>query len=155
LSSNMRLGESELERPSVNPMYFVDSNVFLELELDQRRADECEVFLEKVRRGLMEALITGFHIDSILVVMENYGVKPSDLRTFLSSLLGYRELTIYLPSLHDRILATEYMEEFGLDLDDALAYRAMKKLNINNIVSYDKHFNLIRDITRLEPSQLQ
>jgi len=155
LNSNTRLDESELRKLGINPTYFLDSNIFLELELDQRYADECEALLNKVRRGLIEAVTTGFHIDSILLVMENYGMKPSDLRTFLSSLLGYKGLTIYFPSLHDRILATEYMEKFGLDLDDALAYCAMKKFDTNNIVSYDKHFNPIRDVTRLEPSQLQ
>jgi len=135
-------------------VYFVDSNIFLELALDQERADDCEFFLNKVRKGVVKAVITCFHIDSIIIVMENYGKKPKTLRIFISSLYGYKGLRIYYLSLLDRILATKYMEEYGLDFDDALAYAVMRKLGISKIVSYDKHFDSLRDITRLEPSQI-
>lgn len=117
----MRLGGSGL-RELGDRRYFVDSNIFLELALDQKYADECEFFLEKVRLGAIEALITDFHIDSILIVLENYGKTPRDLKVFLSSLLGYKGLKIYFLSLLDRILATNYMDKFNFDLDDALAY---------------------------------
>ena len=126
----------------------------MELELDQERADECEVFLNKVKSGLLKAVTTGFHIDRILIIMENYGKSPSDLKTFLSSLLSYKGLEVYLLSILDRISATRWMDELKLDLDDAIAYHVMKRLNIDTIVSYDRHFDSIKDITRLEPSQL-
>jgi predicted nucleic acid-binding protein len=128
--------------------------VFLELELDQERADECEIFLNKVRKGVLRAITTGFHIDSILIIMENYGKSPSDLEIFLSSLLGYKGLEVYPLSILDRISATRWMDKLNLDLDDAIAYHVMKKLNVDKIVSYDRHFDSIEDITRLEPSQL-
>ncbi len=150
----MRPVELGLRKPDTNPMCFVDSNIFLELELDQRHADEYEAFLHKIKRGLLKAIIMGFHVDSVLIVIENYGKSPKDLRTFLSSLLGYKGLEIYYLSLLDRILTTKYMEKFNLELDDALAYYIMKKFNIIRIISYDKHFGTISDITRLEPSQL-
>ena len=150
----MKLSRSEQGKSEINPTYFIDSNVFLELELDQERADECEVFLNKVGRGLVRAVITGFHIDGILIIMENYGKSSDDLKTFLSSLLGYKGLEVYLLSLIDRISATKWMNEFNLDLDDAIAYHVMKRFNIDKIVSYDKHFDSIKDIIRLEPSQL-
>ena len=147
---------SRLERgkSNINPACFVDSNVFLELELDQEHADECEVFLNKVRKGVLRAVTTGFHIDSILIIMENYGKSPSDLETFLSSLLGYKGLEVYLLSILDRISATRWMDKLNLDLDDAIAYYVMKRLNIDKIVSYDRHFDSVKDIMRLEPSQL-
>ena len=84
--------------------------------------------------------------------MENYGKTPHELRIFISSLYGYRGLSIYYLSLFDRISATRYMEKHGLDFDDAIAYSIMKKLGINKIVSYDKHFDSLKDIVRLEPS---
>ena len=151
----MRLDRSELGKPGSDKTYFVDSNVFLELELDQERADECEAFLNKVRKGVLKAVITCFHIDSILIVMENYGKKPHELRTFISSLYGYKGLKVYYLSLPDRISAIEHMEKHGLDFDDALAYSIMKKLGINKIVSYDKHFDSLRDIVRLEPGNVR
>jgi len=54
----------------------------------------------------------------------------------------------------DRISATRWMDKLNLDLDDAIAYYVMKRLNIDKIVSYDRHFDSVKDIMRLEPSQL-
>mgnify|MGYP000044061315 CR=1 FL=1 len=150
----MRPDQLGSRKPGADKVYFVDSNIFLELELDQERANECEAYLNKVRVGTLKAVITCFHVDSILIVMENYGKRPHELRTFISSLYGYKGLKIYYLSLLDRISATKYMERFGLDFDDALAYSVMKKLGMNKIVSYDKHFDSLKDIVRLEPGHV-
>ena len=135
-------------------MYFVDANIFLELELDQQRADPCDLFLRKIQGGLIKAVITDFHVDTIMIIMEKYGKSPAELRLFISSLIGFEGLRIYFLSLTDRLRAIRHMEEFKLDYDDALAYQAMTKLNIRNVVSYDTHFDSIRNITRQEPAQL-
>lgn len=150
----MKLNKLEQGKSSINYTCFIDSNVFLELELDQEHADECEAFLNKVRMGLLRAVTTCFHIDSILIIMENYGSSPENLRIFLSSLLGYKGLEVYLLTLLDRISATKCMDKLNLDLDDAIAYWVMKRFNIDKIISYDKHFDSVKDIVRLEPGQL-
>jgi len=135
-------------------MYFLDANVFLELALDQQRADQCSLFLRKIQKGLIKAVVTDFHVDTIILIMEKYGKSPNDLRLFISSLMGFEGLRIYFLSLTDRLTAMKHMEEFKLDYDDALAYQVMTKLNIKSFVSYDKHFDSIRHITRQEPAQL-
>jgi len=135
-------------------VYFVDANIFLELELDQQRADQCDLFLRKIQRGLIKAVTTDFHVDTIIIIMEKYGKSPADLRLFISSLIGFEGLRIYFLSLTDRLRAIRHTEEFKLDYDDALAYQAMTKLNIPNVVSYDKHFDSIHNIIRQEPAQL-
>jgi len=135
-------------------MYFLDANVFLELALGQQRADQCDLFLRKIQRGLIKAVTTDFHVDTIILIMEKYGKSPVDLRLFISSLIGFEGLRIYFLSLTDRLTAMKHMEEFKLDYDDALAYQVMTKLNIKSVVSYDKHFDSIRHITRQEPAQL-
>ena len=56
-AQQIRAGKS-----NINLACFVESNVFL--ELDQERADECEVLLNKVRKGSLRTVTTGFHIDS-------------------------------------------------------------------------------------------
>jgi len=148
----MKLDQSEQEKLN-DDIYFLDSNIFLELELDQKDADECEKLLNNIKEGLIKAITTCFHIDSILIIMENYDKKPYELRIFVSSLFGYNGLKIYYLSLIDRINAIKYMEEFNLNFDDALSYSIMKKFNISKIISYDKHFDNLKDIMRLEPNQ--
>lgn len=135
-------------------MYFIDANIFLELQLNQQRADQCDAFLRKIQKGMIKAVTTDFHLDTIILIMEKYGKSPADLRLFISSLIGFSGLEIHFLSVADRLKAIKHMEEFKLEYDDALAYQAMKKLNISSIVSYDKHFDSLSNITRQEPQQL-
>ena len=76
MNFSTKLDQLESGKLGVDKVYFIDSNIFLELELDQERADEREVFLNKVKIGVLKAISTCFHIDSILIVMENHGEKP-------------------------------------------------------------------------------
>jgi predicted nucleic acid-binding protein len=121
--------------------------------LDQKRAGECEAFLEHVREGSVQAVITDFTIDTIIVIMENEGKRPTDISLFLSSLLGYGSLDIYFLSLYDRIEATRHMQKFKVDFEDSTVYQAMRSLNVKQVVSFDRHFDKISDIARIEPQQ--
>ena len=87
--------------------------------------------------------------------MEREGKKPSDLSLFLSSLLGYKSLHVQHLSLYDRIEATRYMESFKLDFDDSITYQAMKNLNVNHVVSFDKDLDRITSLKRLEPKEVK
>ncbi len=132
----------------------VDANIFLEVELDQEKAYVCEAVLRKFYLGEMEGVLVDFAIDTIVIVMENYGKNWSEIRTFLSSLLGYKGLRIHFSSLLDRIMATNHMKNHNLDFDDALALQAMKENKIENIISYDKDFDKIPHIKRIQPESL-
>lgn len=132
-------------------MYFIDANIFLELLLEQEKADECGRFLKKIEKADQEAVITDFLVDAIVVVLERNGKSPDDLATFITSLSVYRGLTVYFLSLSDRLFATVHMKDFGLDFDDATTYQAMKRMNVDGIVSFDDDFDAITGINRIEP----
>jgi len=134
--------------------YLVDANVFLEVELEQQKADACERVLRIFQHGELEGIVVDFAIDTIVIVMENYGKEWGEIRTFLSSLLGYKGIRIHYSSLLDKIKATNYMKDFGLDFDDALALRAMRINEIADVISYDKDFDRILDIKRISPDLL-
>jgi len=134
--------------------YLIDANIFLEVELDQEKADVCEKVLRKFYLGEMNGLLVDFTIDTIVIIMENYGRSWSEIRAFLSSLLGYKGLRIYFSSLLDRIAATSHMENYELDFDDALVLQAMKENKIKNIISYDKDFDKIPYVKRIQPENL-
>jgi len=134
--------------------YLVDANIFLEVELDQEKADVCEAVLRKFYLGEMEGILVDFAIDTIVIVMENYGKNWSEIRTFLSSLLGYKGLRIHFSSLLDRIMATNHMKNHNLDFDDALALQAMKENKIEKIISNDKDFDKIPHVKRIQPESL-
>jgi len=131
-------------------LYFVDANIFLELLLEQGKAEDCEKFLTKVKNGEEEAVITDFLVDAVVLVLESHGRNSDDLATFISSLSAYKGLKVYFLSLVDRLFATRHMKEFGLDFDDATTYQAMKRVSINTLVSFDHDFDAIQGLKRME-----
>ncbi|MBS7617435.1 type II toxin-antitoxin system VapC family toxin [Candidatus Bathyarchaeota archaeon] len=149
----MRLEKSERKK-HLNTVMLIDSNVFLEVELAEQHAEACKRFLERVRDGYIKSAITDFHVDSILVVMENYGKGWRELATFLVSLIRYKGLRIYTMSLSGRIKATYIMRDYGLEFDDAVAVQALKELSSGTIVSYDDHFDSVDWVKRVRPEDL-
>jgi len=150
----MKPEKLESSKPFREAKYLVDANIFIEVGLGQRKADSCEKVLRKFHRGDLEGIVVDFAVDTIVITMENYGKRWDEIRTFLSSLLGYKGLLIHFSTLLDRIIATNYMKNFGLDFDDALALRAMKENGLGNIISYDKDFDTVSDVKRILPESL-
>jgi len=149
----MKLEKSGLKKLSGTEV-LLDANIFLEAELAEIHGPACKQLLEKLRDGEIKAAITDFHVDSIVIVMEKYGKRWSEISLFLASLLRYRGLKVYPLSLVSRIKATSFMKEYGLNFDDALAVQALKELSTNIIISYDKDFNSIEWIKRQTPEEL-
>lgn len=131
----------------------LDSNIFIETLLAQERGRACRRLLERVRDGEIKATVTDFHIDSVAIVIENYGKDWRELNLFLSSLLRYKGLTIYPLDLASRIMATYLMRDHKLDLDDALAAQALRELSTDTIISYDSDFDRVQWIKRVTPEE--
>lgn len=134
--------------------YLIDANIFLEVELGQEKGLESKVVLTKFRNGELYGVISDFLVDAIVIVMENYGKSGKDIAMFLRSLNGYDGLAIVYMSLESKIYATGYMAVHGLDFDDALTYQCLKEHGIEIIISYDAHFDRLRDIKRLTPNMI-
>lgn len=132
----------------------LDSNIFLEVELAEQHAEACKRLLGKIRDGDIKSVITDFHIDSIVVVMESYGKGWREIVLFLASLLRYKGLKIHSTNLGSRIRATNFMKDYNLDFDDALAVQALKELLIDTIISYDDDFDSVKWVKRCTPEEL-
>jgi len=135
-------------------MYLIDANIFLEVELGQEKGKDARKLLKRFERGDLAGYITDFHIDAIVIVMENYKKTGKEIAIFLSSLLKYRGLSIAETSLASKINAAQIMVMDHLDFDDALAYQSMKEKNLKKIISYDADFDKIDSIKRITPDKL-
>ena len=82
-------------------MFFVDANVFVELQLNQKKADDCEFFLEKIRKGEIKGLISDFIFYSIVVTIENKSDEVLENIKKFVEVLSYEGLSFYRPSLSD------------------------------------------------------
>lgn len=132
----------------------IDTSIFLEILLDQKRAEESDIFLKRVHNGEIKAFVTDFIIDSILVTMESKKVPMTKMRNFLLSLLISQGLAIYQHEIIDRLAAVKTMEEHKLTFDDAINVIALKALDIKEIVSFDTDFDGLPGIKRLEPKDV-
>ena len=52
-------------------MYLIDANIFLEVELGQKKGEIAKKLLKLFENGELSGYITDFHIDAIVIVMEN------------------------------------------------------------------------------------
>lgn len=132
----------------------IDTSIFLEFELGQKRAKESEEFLRQVDKGKIEAFTTDFIVDSVLIKMQSSRLANKKLLTFLLGLASAKGLTIFSHDFFDRIAAVVTMIKSRLDFDDAMILVAMKALGIDKIVSFDKHFDRISGIKRIEPKDV-
>ncbi len=129
----------------------VDANIFLELELGQSKSAECKTLLSNVASGKLRAATTDFILDSVAVVMEDRDSPATDIKKFFASLTLYKGLLVHNLDLKGRILATEEMDSDGLSFDDSTSVVAMRRLGIKEIVSFDRDFDGVRGIERVEP----
>ncbi|MGC8832108.1 MAG: type II toxin-antitoxin system VapC family toxin [Thermoproteota archaeon] len=129
-------------------MLLVDTNIFLELCLGQDKAEECEKFLQKISSGELEAVVSKFTIHAIEAVLNDSAL----ILVFLRNVQGSLGLNVYETSIEDEMAASMLMDKIKLDFDDAIQYYLAKKLGVEAIVSYDKHFDKV-DVKRREPSE--
>lgn len=130
-------------------MFLIDTNIFLELFLDREKADECERLLEEVSNGDLESVVTRFSIHAIEAILND----PKLILIFLRNIENSLGLTVYDTTMDEEIAVSMIMEEKKLDFDDALQYYVAKKLGVEAIVSFDKHFDKL-DIPRKEPREV-
>ena len=129
--------------------YLIDSNVWLELLLRQKHADEVRQFLEKVQ--LDEIYRTEFTLYSIGIITSRLK-KEEVFAAFLSDLLeetGIKRIALSLADLQD-LLST--MREQDLDFDDAYQYEVARRFGLT-LISFDSDFDRT-DIGRKMPQEV-
>jgi predicted nucleic acid-binding protein len=128
-------------------MYLIDTNIFLEILLDQEKADDAERLL-KTLQGKM--WISDFSLFSIGIILFRRK-EPTKLRAFLDDLKrgGFRLVRV---DFDDMPHLVEVSQRFRLDFDDAYQYVVAEKYNLS-IVSFDGDFDRT-DRRRITPDDL-
>lgn len=129
-------------------MYLVDTNVFLEILLDQENADNAERFLRETSPS--ELAISDFSVYPIGIILfrqREYGV----FREFVEDVLLRGGLPLLRLTPSDFESLVEASRNLNLDFDDAYHYTLARKYGLR-IVSYDSGFDAT-DIGRVTPLQ--
>ena len=133
-------------------MLFIDANIFLEVELRQSKADVCKELLTFLETSSPCAWINSFLIFSMVLTIQHKTQNLEKATKFIKILNSYSGLTVYPPNLSTIYNAISEQETHNLDFDDGLVIACMKELGIRDIVTFDNHFESIKGIEKLTPS---
>ena len=130
---------------------FVDANIFLELQLEDERANECDDFFNRIDKNKIDSVTSDFIIYTCLLQIQNKTRSPEKMSDFMTFLTNLETLEILKPT-HVTIEKTiKFMKKYKLDFDDALVVACMVENDVDILVSFDTDFNQVKEIKRIEP----
>jgi predicted nucleic acid-binding protein len=139
---------------------FIDTNVFLryvttpETEEQRRKHDASEALLQRVSLGEESVITTESVIAEILFVLcspRQYGVERGMAVDLVRPLLELSGLELPGKTMYLRALDI-FRTHTQLDVEDAISVAFMERRGVNEIWSYDKDFDRVPDVVRLEPA---
>jgi predicted nucleic-acid-binding protein len=117
---------------------------------DPVKADACESLFRKAIAGDETLVTSDMVIAEIIWVLESYyELKKSDIRENVEKILNTRNL--HCPNREIIISALSIYVEKNIDFIDAYNAFMLKRDEIYEIYSYDKHFDRVGWIKRIEP----
>jgi uncharacterized protein len=128
-------------------MYLIDTNIFIELLLGQKNSNIALEVLSKLIIEKSEIIITSFTFHSIIVILERMK-KENEIKLFCDIILSIDNLDIVHPSLDEEIKIINNRKTLKLDYDDSFQYISAKK-NKAILLTFDKHFDKLKDITSI------
>ena len=129
---------------------FVDTNIFLEIALKDKNHVKCREFIQKLIDKKISFYTSDFIVFSCLLIIQNKLNSPDRMKDFLVFINSIK-INIIRPSLKELYKATEFMKKYKLDFDDSLVISCIKENNIKQLISYDKHFSKIKEISIIKP----
>jgi len=137
-------------------MRFIDANVFIYAvvkpkgKIPKDIADikgRAKAIIKRIDEG--EPVLTSVvHLSEVANVLEGH-LTPEDLNTYFNSILYRENITVCAVDHGLYRIANESFPVYGIGLNDAAASILMKQEGVNEIYSFDTHFDKIAWIKRL------
>jgi len=140
---------------------FVDSNVFLHAFLAPRRTlrkeeqkvkDEAKAIVERIE-GDEEVAMTTAHLSEVINIIET-GIGLQKSLGFLAWIITKRNIKVYPVAVEHYETAMPFAKDRRISANDALAYLSMKAHRMEEIYSFDKHFDQLKDVVKLPKASL-
>jgi len=130
-------------------MYLLDTNIWLEVLLDQERAESATRLLAVTPPG--ELHMTDFTLHSIGVILTRLK-RLATLHAFVADLHAPPAVSLVRLDLQQTALLPAISQRFKLDFDDAYQYAAAQVEGLQ-LVSFDADFDRT-DLVRKTPAQV-
>ncbi len=137
-------------------MRFLDTNVILRYLTrdDEAKAEACYQLFQQVRRGEEELVTCEAIVTEVVYVLSSprapYRLSHEEIRARLVPILTLRGLRLQQKRVYLSALDLYASSPF-LDFEDALAVAHMERLGVTEIVSYDRDFDRLPTLQRVEP----
>lgn len=133
---------------------FVDANIFLRYLTrdDPQKADACFRLLEKAKNNEIRLTTSESVIAEVVFVLASprvYHLSRAEVRARLYPLLTLEGLRI--PNQRKYLRALDLYANHSIDFEDALTVAEMEYSQIEELYSYDRDFDRLEGIKRLEP----
>ncbi|OGM27709.1 hypothetical protein A3D00_00440 [Candidatus Woesebacteria bacterium RIFCSPHIGHO2_02_FULL_38_9] len=135
-------------------MQFVDTNIFIRFLTNDEpvKAKKCFELFEQARLGKIKLQTTETVIAEIVYILSSkklYALNQSEISDKIIPIIRIRGIRIPDKSLI--VKALQILAEYRLDFEDCILISHMWKKKSKDIYSYDRGFDKISSIKRLEP----
>jgi predicted nucleic acid-binding protein len=120
-------------------MYLLDTNIFLEILLDQEKKLICQEFISKNSDKLA---ISDFSFHSIAIILFRYK-KHNILKDFYTDIISKIQVLNLPKSAYEHLIDNSI--KIGLDFDDMYQYSIANHFNLD-IVTLDTDFKKVSDL---------
>jgi predicted nucleic acid-binding protein len=136
---------------------FLDANVFIYAyykpkkqltEKEKRMKEQAKKIISNVSEGKEDVMMTVVHVSEVVNILKN-GLSQDQLTIIIRGLFMLDNVRIVDVSRDAYFAATELGEDLKLEANDALAVDMMRQNGINEIYSFDEHFDHMEGITKL------
>ena len=137
-------------------MRFLDTNVILRYLTndDEAKARNCYELFQRARRGEEDLFTCEAVVAECAYVLSSprlpYRLTHEEVRARLMPVLSLRSVHIHEKRVALRALDVYAAYEF-LDFEDALAVAHIERGDAADILSYDRDFDRVPDVRRVEP----
>ncbi len=131
---------------------YVDSNVIIRFITDDPpdMATQAAALFQQVDDGSLQLVVDSISVaESVWVLSSFYGFSPSQIAPILSAFLSNDG--IVAADKDELLSALALYQEKNVDFADALLAIRMMKSGIPDVYSFDRHFDRIENVTRIDP----
>jgi predicted nucleic acid-binding protein len=134
---------------------FLDANIFVRLVTgdDQAKARACMALFQRLHNGDEEVTTSESVIAEVAFVLgstKHYGLTRAEIISAMQPSLGVDGLRLPSKPTYGRALDI-FAANRELDFEDALTIAHMERSGVSELYSYDRGFDGISGVTRIEP----
>ena len=136
-------------------MIFLDANIFIRFltKDDRKKAEDVRKLFELIEGGKIKAQTHIIVLAEIVWTLHSFfKIKKETIAEYIALLLDLKNLTMNDEKIIGR--AIEIFKNRNIDFIDAFCASLAEEHQIKYICSYDRDFDKIKDIKRIEPRDL-